>query len=176
MNIIFENLVNFFNHPFFIIIGGIATIFMIVAFCYTIYLVIKGILPVWYRLGLGLSKRRIAIFASTEYESLKSMLIDSKIFEEKNIIQINKNDIKKAEKETLFLVHWKDYQDKIDEILSLKRDATALIVYAPQSEGIINSTKMLKINSHRNAIVVNFRGRLINDILVSLITTSYDRN
>lgn len=172
-----ETIINFFNHPFFIIVGGISTILIIVFFCYTVYLVLKGVFPVWYRLGIGLSKRKIAIFASTEFESLKSMLIDSKIFEKNNVIQINKNDLNKAEKETIFLVHWKDYQEKIDDILALKKDSTALIVYAPQSEGKIEpQEKMDKINSHRNAVVVNFRGRLLNDILTSLITTSYDRN
>ena len=104
------------------------------------------------------------------------MLVDSKIFEDKNILQINKNDLKKAEKETLFLVHWKDYQDKIDDILTLKKDSTALVIYAPQNEGRIEPVDMMeKINYHRNTIVVNFRGRLINDILVCLITTSYEK-
>ena len=177
MENIFNQITNFFNHPFFIIVGGLATILMIIGFFYTAYLVIKGVFPVWYRLGMGLSKRKIAIFASTEFESLKSMLVDSKIFEKNNVIQINKNDLKKAEKETIFLVHWKDYQEKIDDILALKKDSTALVVYAPQSEGKIEpQEKMDKINLHRNAIVVNFRGRLLNDILTSLITTSYDRN
>lgn len=176
MENILNQITNYFNHPFFIIVGGLATILMIAGFLYTAYLVIKGVFPVWYRLGMGLSKRKIAIFASTEFESLKSMLVDSKIFERKNVIQINKNDLSKAEKETVFLVHWKDFQGKIDDILAFKKDSTALIVYAPQGEGKIEpQEKMDKINSHRNAVVVNFRGRLLNDILTSLITTSYGR-
>jgi len=166
-------IINFFNHPFFIIVGGITTILMIAGFFYTIFLVIKGVLPVWYRLGIGLSKRQIAIFAKDEYESLDSMLRDSKIFSK--TIQINKNDIKKAEKQTIFLVHWREYQDKIDDILLLKKDSTPLIIYAPTQEGRIDDDNMDKINSHRNSVVVNFRGRLLNDILTSLITTSYDK-
>lgn len=119
-----NTIINFFNHPFFIVVGGIATIFMIVGFCYTAFLVIKGILPVWYRLGIGLSKRQIAVFAKDEYESLNSMLTDSKIFSK--TIQINKNDIRKAEKETIYLVHWKEFQDKIDDIMAIKKDSTLL--------------------------------------------------
>jgi len=176
MTTLLNTIINFFNHPFFIIVGGFTTILMIVGFLYTAYLVMKGVFPVWYRLGIGLSKRKIAIFASTEFESLKSMLVDSKLFEGKNVIQINKNDLKKAEKETIFLVHWKDNQEKIDDILVLKKDSTALIVYAPTSEGRIEPPeKMDKINLHRNAVVVNLRGRLLNDILTALITTSDDR-
>ena len=115
----------------------------------------------------------IAVFASTEYESLKAMLVDSKIFKANNIIQICKDSLKKAERETLFLVHWKEYQGVINDIISIKKDTTALIVYAPQHEGRIEDPEILtKINSQRNSIIVNFRGRLLNDIIVSLITTS----
>lgn len=170
-----NTIINFFNHPFFIIVGGISTALIIISFFYTVFLIFKGILPVWYRLGMGLSKRKIAIFASSEFKSLKNMLVDSKIFKESNVIQINKNELKKAEKETLFLVHWKEYQEKIEEILTMKKDSTALVVYAPQNEGRINDSEIEKINSHRNTIVVNFRGRLLNDILTSLITTSYEK-
>ena len=166
-------IINFFNHPFFIIVDGIATVLMIIGFCYTAFLIIKGVFPVWYRLGIGLSKRKIAVFAKDEYGSLDSMLTDSKIFT--TTIQINKNDLKKAEKETIFLVHWKEFKDKIDDILLLKKDSTPLIIYAPQEEGFIDRDIMKKINSHRNSVVVNLRGRLLNDILTSLITTSYDK-
>jgi hypothetical protein len=170
-----NTVVNFFNHPFFIIVGGVSTILIILSFFYTMFLVIKGVFPVWYRLGIGLSSRKLAIFASTEYESLKSMLVDSKIFKEHNIMQVNENDLNKAANESLFLVHWKDYHHKIGDILRIKKDSTALIVYAPQNEGHIEQKDMTEINSHRNTIVVNFRGRLLNDIMVSMITTSYEK-
>ena len=35
--------------------------------------------------------------------------------------------------------------------------------------------KMNDIANRPNTVVVNFRGRLLNDILTSLITTSYDK-
>lgn len=168
-----NTIISFFNHPFFIIVGGVATILMIIGFCYTAFLVIKGVLPVWYRLGIGLSKRKIAIFAKDEYQSLSDMITASKIFT--TTIQIHKNDIKKAEKESVYLVHWHEFQDKIDDILSIKKDTTPLIIYAPQEEGFIDKDIMKKINSHRNSVVVNLRGRLLNDILTSLITTSYEK-
>ena len=124
---------------------------------------------------MWLSKRSIAVFADAEYTSLESLLKDSKIFANSKIIKIHKNDLSKAAKETIFLVHWKDFKDKIDDILRMKADQTVLIIYAPQHEGRVEPQSVMdQINSHRNTIVVNFRGRLMNDILVSLITTSYD--
>ncbi len=171
-----QSIINFFNQPFFIIAWGIATLAVIIGLLYTTYLVFRGIIPVWYRLWFALSKRKIAIFASSEFESIKSMLVDSKIFEDENIIRININDLRKAEKETIFLVHWKDYKNNISTILSMKKDSTPLIVYAPQNEGRIEPQEVVdEINWHRNSVIVNFRGRLLNDILTSMITTSYEK-
>jgi hypothetical protein len=105
------------------------------------------------------------------------MLSDSRIFDQKNIIHVTKNELRKAEHITVFLVHWSEYRDQIDEILAMKVDSTALIIYAPQSEGRIEPQEVMEnINSHRNTVVVNFRGRLMNDIFTCLITTGYVRN
>lgn len=172
---IWNLIVGFFNHPFFIIVGGVTTLLMIVGCFYTLYVTIKGILPVWYRLGKGLSKRKIAIFANEEFDNLKNILIDSNIFKEQNIIKIEKNSIKKAKSITLLLLHWKSFQSDIDNVLSVKDDSDALIIYAPQEEGLIDKSILSKINRERNSIVVNFRGRLLNDILTSMITTSYEK-
>lgn len=170
-----QTVISFFNHPFFIIVGGVTTSLAIVGTIYAVYLVVKGVLPVWYRLGMGLSKRKIAIFAEEEYRNLKGMLIDSNLFTSKNIMKIDKQSIKKAEAITLLLVHWKCFEQEIDTILKIKRDSHALIIYAPQSEGLIGKNSLEKINSERNSIIVNFRGRLLNDILTSMMTTSYEK-
>jgi hypothetical protein len=169
-----QNIIEFFNHPLIVIIGGFSTILMILGSLYAFYLYSTGILPVLERIGMGLAKREIAIFADSEnILNLKNLLLDSKIFKEKNISLIDKNSIKKAENITLLLVHWKSFKDEIDDILAIKKDTDALIIYAPQQDGMIDKEDMKKINEHRNTIVVNFRGRLLNDILVSMMTTSY---
>ena len=86
---------------------------------------------------------------------------------------IDKGSIKKAESISLLLVHYNSFRDKINEIISIKHDSDALIIYAPQEEGFIEKDILKNINSQRNAIIVNFRGRLLNDVLVSMITTGY---
>ncbi len=80
-----------------------------------------------------------------------------------------------SEKATLFLVFWPDWQDDIQEILNKKDDGVALIVYAPPdpNTGQIPRDKTALLDSYRNTILVNFRGRLLNDIVASMITTSY---
>ena len=170
-----QSLIVFFNHPFFIIVGGLATLSMIIVFFYTVYLVIKGVLPVWYRLGLGLSRRRIAIFGSLEsYESIKSSLTDSEIFRDDNIVHIGQDNIDKAKDETIFLVDWESFRDDIEKIYSARKNhQVAIVIYAkPQS---IPHEKMNDIANRTNTVVVNFRGRLLNDILTSMITTSYKK-
>jgi len=57
------------------------------------------------RLGNGLAKRKIAIFARGENSSsLKKLLIDSKLFQDKNIREIGKReDIGRAQSAMVFL-------------------------------------------------------------------------
>lgn len=157
------------------VIGYGTTIIVVVAFLVGIYKWLAGISPALWRLGKGLAGRKIAVFAeANNFNSLKNLLIDSNLFKEKNIIQIATNELKKAEKYSLFLAHWKSIASHLDSILSVKKDGTALLIYAPQEEGFISKEAIAKINEHRNVLVVNFRGRLLNDIVLSLITTSYE--
>lgn len=157
-------------------IGYVATIIVVVATIRGFYRWAVGISPALSRLGKGLANRKIAIFANgDDFNSLKSLLIDSNLFREKNVIQITVGEIKKSEKISLFLMHWKSFKSHLDSILTCKKDGTALIVYAPQEEGFLSPEEIKKINQHRNVIVVNMRGRLLNDIVTSLITTSYEK-
>lgn len=175
-----QAIVDFFNLPLFNILGGLMNIWdfltiliILSALVSTTYFYAKGFIPVWIRLGKGLSKRKIAVFAEDEFNSLKSTLVDSGLFREANIVKINKNSIKKSKDLTLFLVHWSCFESEIEKILEMKDDSDALVIYAPQSEGRIGPAELERINNERNTIVVNFRGRLLNDILVSMITTGY---
>jgi len=115
-------------------------------------------------------------FGSVEiFESLKNSLIDSNIFKKKNIIHISSDNIDKAKDETIFLVDWETFGDKIEQIFSARKNhQTAIVIYAKPAS--IPQEKMNDIANRANTVVVNFRGRLLNDILTSLITTSYDRN
>lgn len=157
-------------------ISRITTIVLLVTVALAVYVWFRGILPAMLRLGNGLAKREIAIFARGDnFSSLKDLLIDSKLFKENNIVHIaSERDFKKAEPYTLFLVHWSDWKTQLDKIVDQKKDGTALIVYAPQEEGFLPKEQMTLLNE-RNVMLTNFRGRLLNDIVVSMITTGYER-
>ncbi|HXR65450.1 MAG TPA: hypothetical protein VN729_05990 [Ktedonobacteraceae bacterium] len=155
--------------------GRVTALLFLLALIGGLYAWIKGILPVLVRLGNGLAKKKIAIFAKGDHlGSLESLLLDSKLFSKKNITGIaSESDFGRAERATLFLVYWHDWPDQITQILNAKKNGTALVVYAPHELGQIPRDKMDELNGKLNVMVANFRGRLLNDMLISLMTTSY---
>jgi hypothetical protein len=149
-----------------------------VGVCVAVFVFIRGIAPALWRLGNGLAKRKIAIFAKGDnVSSLKSLLLDSKLLQSKNIIEITgSNDIGRAEGATLYLVFWHDWANEIDVILSHKPDKCALILYSPYDRDKIPPDQMKKLDGKRHTAVTNFRGRLLNDIVASMITTGYEKS
>lgn len=158
-------------------IGTVSTVIVIITAISAFVLWVRGITPALIRLGNGLAKRQIALFAKPENaESIKNLLLDSKLFKEKNIHIITKaDDIGRCEQTTMYLVYYPDWQDHMDEILSKKPDKCALIVYQPYDQGRIPDDQMRKMDGKRHTAVTNFRGRLLNDIVASMITTSYEK-
>jgi len=159
------------------IVSAISTIIFVVTVGYITFLWIKGVTPALLRLGNGLAKRKISIFAGyNNLESLKSLLVDSKLFNQKNIIGITKEeDFGKSEQSTLYLVYWPDWEEKALEILRLKKDKEVFILYAPKDSGLVPDNMLGQMDKKRNVIITNFRGRLLNDVVSSIITSSYQK-
>ena len=158
-------------------LGYVSTIIVGITFFLAIVAWFRGITPALVRLGNGLAKRKIAIFAKSDaLSSLNSLLIDSGLFLEKNITKITKeDDFGKSEGSTLFLVYWPDWKNEIVKIKDLKQDNEALVIYAPRSAGLISENVMGELDKGRNVTVVNFRGRLLNDMVTAMITTGYTK-
>jgi hypothetical protein len=160
----------------FELLGYLSTIIVVIGLIYGAITWFRGILPAILRLGKGLARRKVAIFARGDrLISLRNLLLDSKLFKKKNLIDITSaSDIGRSEDATVFLVFWHDWKDEIDQVLAKKKDSNALVVYAPHKLGFVSAEQMERINEVRNASVTNFRGRLLSDIVISMITTSYD--
>jgi len=154
-------------HVAIFVIGVVATIFGFVA-------IARGIAPALWRLGNGLANRQIALFAKGDnVSSLRHLLLDSKLIRNRNIIEVTRaEDIGRAEDSTVYIVFWHDWANDIDEILRQKPDSCALIVYSPYDREKIPTERMKQLDGKRHTAVTNFRGRLLNDIIVSMITTS----
>lgn len=166
--------IEFFNHPFFILFGGVATLIIVLGVVLKIVCSFLGITPIVVRLGIALWRRKISIFSSNEvYQSLRATLEESGIFKPRNILHIREDNIDRANTGTLFLVDWQTFGGHIDRVFSArKNDQTAIVIYAKPAS--IPQEQMNDIANRANTVVVNFRGRLLNDILTSLVTTSYD--
>jgi hypothetical protein len=158
------------------VVGAVESIVLVIGLIWGVSLWVRGISPALLRLGNGLAKRKIAIFAKGDnLGSLKHLLVDSKLFNGKNIYEVSKiEDIGRAECATMYLVVWHDWAQDIAEILRQKPDKCALIVYAPYDRGRIPDDQMKMLDGKRHTAVTNFRGRLLNDIVASMITTSYE--
>jgi hypothetical protein len=156
----------------------ISTALVILSTLIAIYYCARGFVPVLIRLGNGLWKRRIALFASGDnLTSLKALLDDSRLFNKSNIKCISSaQDLEKAESADVFIVHWQDFNKYLDDVLKLKKERTALIIHAPPGQGAIPQDDMKKLELKKHVVVNNFRGRLLNDIVTSMITSGYEKN
>ncbi|MBX5455906.1 MAG: hypothetical protein IRZ31_03310 [Thermogemmatispora sp.] len=151
-------------------IGRILVIPAVVALALGIYQWARGVLPALYRLGSGLALKEIALLAKGDNaKSIRSLLLDSRLFSPQNLKDITSpNDLGSAEHASVLLVYWEDWKDHIDEVLSFKKDRMALVIYAPPQA--ISREMLERLDSVRHTIVANFRGRLLNDVLLCLVT------
>lgn len=166
-----DNLLEYFG-----VVGTIETIVFTGALIWGVILWARGILPALLRLGNGLAKRKIAVFAKGDNAgSLRDLLTDSRLFRKSNIIEVTTaNDVGRAEGASVYLVHWHDWSANMADILGQKPDSCAMVVYAPYELGRIPDVEMKNLDGKRNTAVTNFRGRLLNDIITSMMTTGYE--
>ena len=176
-----ENL-NIFSHPFFEIVGGISTIGSLIVVGLIVIAWIRGITPVLWRLGTARWKRKIGILATgSDSTTLKKDLIDSGIFRKKNIKEITGNHLSDIKDLSLLVVHYQSFKEsEIEEMLQYKTSNAAMIFYfpeySPSNKQLIPEHINTQISRRANTILVNHRGRLLNDILITFITTSYGKN
>ena len=153
-----------------------STIIFIAGALAAVCLWFAGVLPVLFRLG-NLKRRKIAIFAKGDASaSLMALFSDTGLFKAKNIISIaSAGDFGRADSATIFVVHWPDWQGDLDQIVARKSDQTPLIIYAPQTGDPLPPAAVTLIDQHRHVVVANFRGRLLNDVVSSFVTTAYEK-
>jgi hypothetical protein len=175
MNIL-QSIIEFFNHPVFIIAGGLTVVFATLGIVYRVICIALGVSPLIFRIGKAIWRRKVAIIGSSEaFSSLKDCVINSNIFKKDNVIHIPIDNIEKSKEYTILLIDWDTCGNHIDNIFLARKDQnTAVIIFA--KPGSVPNEKMAEIGNRSNTVVVNFKGRLLNDILNSLITTSFDGN
>lgn len=145
---------------------------------------LRGIVPVAYRLGIGLTKKKIAIFAQgDEANSLASLLENTKLFpkplfgKDENVKLICiEEDWGDAQNCNLFLIHRNIGDDQIVKLIGrFENNRRIFIVYAPPSLPRLSDEVTNAINRQKYASIANHRGRLLNDIVTSMITSGWEK-
>lgn len=169
-----EQVNEFIQHPVFSYIGALTLFIGIVGAVYRIACFFLDVSPIVIRFGLALRNRDIAVFANVErYASLSATITGSKIFKAQNVFPVQPENIDAAKSRSIFLVDWESFGEKIEEIFRARRsDQVPIVIYA--KPGVIDRDVMNDVSNRANTVVVNARGRLLNDLVTSLVTTSYD--
>lgn len=162
------------------IVGAVTTALGIIFFFIAVISWLLGVSPLLYRLGFGRWSRKIDIVADdTNFNSLKKDLEKTGVFRSKNIRHINASNLADVKEMNLGLLHYQSFTvEQVEAILSDKKSSAGLVTYFPEfspPSNVIPVDMMKKINDHSFTTIVNFRGRLVNDLLVTLLSTSYEK-
>ena len=169
------------TNPIFLFIGRCLLVITVAGFLLTAASWALGFAtPIW-RLGLGLRRRKIAIAANDKtFNALRIDLIATNIFRETNIKQITKEHLARIKNHSLVIVHYKSFlEEELKQMLKDKESTCGMIFYYPEHDPAsgdrIPNDMFQEILKRENTTVVNFRGRLLNDIINTIITTSYQK-
>jgi hypothetical protein len=162
---------------FWSIVGHVMTAITLVGVVVIVVGCVAGFVPVLIRLGMSLWRRKIAIFAHGDAMlNLRRHLDKSRLFSSRNIIEISTSEaLPDTNGAGVMLVYWPQWADRLPELLTAKKDSTSLILYAPQAGGLLPREAIALLEEHRNVMLCNFRGRLLNDLLISMITTGHEK-
>ncbi len=162
----------------FEIVGALTILFAFFTGLATFFGWTAGVFVVFKRLGMGRWYRKVLVIGSfAETKSLKKDLTDSGVFREKNVSEVdgrNLSDVKDAS--LILLDYWSLTDGQISTMLANKPRSAGLVVYSPMGKNRIPDNISERINNEPFTTIVNMRGRLVNDLLITLMSTSYDKN
>lgn len=154
------------------IIGWVTAFLILCSIVASIIAWMLGILRPLYRLGLGLSRKRITIIASYEdCESLVNLISNSKIFSTSRIRRIcSREDAEDIQAGDVILYKYNGSPFTLREVLERKSPDASIVIYAKPME-IKDVSDWQLMDEFRNVSVCNLKGRLLNDLLTLMMTT-----
>lgn len=160
---------------FFSLVGTIGTIVSWALAIGFIFLAVMGLVRPAYRFGKGIAWKKVFIVAdSNTRQELKGDLERSGIIRKRNILEKTDGQISDLTTARLIILEYGYLgEEKIQEIVSSKCSDCGVLIYAKPKE--ISDESMSQLNRSQHVSVVNFRGRLVNEILLLLISTSFAR-
>lgn len=131
-----------------------------------------------WRFGLALFKKKIAIVASdNDYRDLEEDLADSGLIKKKNMEHISDKHLAKANEALLLIVVYGYlYEEDFKALVRGKNARCGLIVYCPPENGYVSKEEMTLLSATAFTALCNFRGRLVNDVLLMMLSTSFKKS
>lgn len=130
-----------------------------------------------WRFGLALFGKKIMIVANDDdYRNLKQDLSDSGLIKKKNILHISDKHLSKTNDALLLIIAY-GYMESDDfrDVVNRKNARCGLIVYCPPEKGRIKDEEMEILSKSAFTTICNLRGRLVNDVLLMMLSTSFKK-
>lgn len=157
------------------LIGSVTTVATIISAAVIVFFAITGLLKAMWRFGIGVAWKKVFIVAEADArDELRGDLMRSGIVRKRNIETMTRGQTSNLKGARLIVL---DYgylkEDETVRIVSQKDSDCGVLVYA--KPGAIPDEVMEKLNLSQHVSVVNFRGRLVNEVLILLLSTSFTR-
>lgn len=130
-----------------------------------------------WRFGLALYGKKIMIISDgDDYHDLEEDLSSSGLIKKKNVLHISNKQLSKAKNALLLIVVY-DYLNNSDfqNVIRNKSTRCGLIVHCPPEKGRIAAEEMELLSKSTFTALCNFRGRLVNDVLLMMLSTSFKK-
>lgn len=136
---------------------------------------LAGITQAMCRFGLALFAKRIAIIAgSDDFNDIKKDLVNSGLIKAKNIQHVTNKHLNEVQSALLVIIvyGYLEYEE-FSAVARGKKTQCGLIVYCPPEKGRIDTQGMKLLSMIPFTALCNFRGRMVNDVLLMMLSTSF---
>lgn len=136
-----------------------------------------GITQALWRFGLALFGKKILVIADgSDFEDIREDLSDSGLIKNKNIQRISNKHLDKINDALMLIVVYGYLEnDDFEAVLRRKSSRCGLIVHCPPEKGRIDERQMSLLSKTSFTALCNFRGRMVNDVLLMMLSTSFKR-
>ena len=136
-----------------------------------------GIIQALWRFGLALLGKKILVIADeSDYKDIREDLSDSELIKNKNIQRISNKHLDKITDALMLIVVYGYLENNdFESVVRRKNSRCGLIVYCPPEKGRIDDQQMTLLSKTSFTALCNFRGRMVNDVLLMMLSTSFKR-
>lgn len=134
-----------------------------------------GITQAMVRFGLALYAKKIAIIAGLDdFNDIQNDLVNSGLIKKRNIQHITNRHLDEAKSALLMIiVHGYLSDEEFNTVVRGKKPQCGLIVHCPPEKGRIDEKGMQLLSMIPFTALCNFRGRMVNDVLLMMLSTSF---